>query len=164
MPDYERRRQWLRENERLLRVEWGVFFGKTGSWFLMENRTLIKKQKPDPDRSGSPFQSRSWSRLKIFNQSLVKFFQSKSAQKKSIRVRLRKVKRICMSRICRFTPEGQFHKPDFNQGLLEIFQSRFAWKFSITIRLKFFNQGLIDPDRFLDRDRDRDCFFVSRVW
>jgi len=55
-----------------------------------------------------------------------------------------------------FTPERSAHKPDFNQGLLKIFQSKSAEKFSIKVRLKNKSQSPIVPDRFFDRDRDRD--------
>jgi hypothetical protein len=49
------------------------------------------------DRSGSQFQSRSRSRLKIVNQTPPENFQSKSAENISIKVCLQKVKLILRS-------------------------------------------------------------------
>jgi hypothetical protein len=80
---------------------------------------------------GSIFQSRSRSRLKITNQTLLENFQSKSAEKISIKVCLRKVKLFLSSNNSDFTTEHFIRQPVFNQRSLEKFQSRSAENFSI---------------------------------
>jgi len=42
------------------------------------------------------------------------------------------------------------------QGLLESNSNK--------VCSKYFEQGLVDPDQQIKRDRDRDLFFSSRVW
>jgi len=59
--------------------------------------------------------------LKFSNQSSIKIFQVKSAEKFSIKVWLQKVKLICKSSFCMYTTEPVSHRLDFNQGSLEIF-------------------------------------------
>lgn len=114
------------------------------------------------DRSGSYFESRSWSRLKNKNQSLVEKFQSNLAGKIFIRVWLQKVKLILSSidpdDTTTTCTQGRF----FHQRLPENFQSKSAKFFSIKAWWKNKNQSLIDPDRFFDRDHDRDWIFPGR--
>jgi hypothetical protein len=68
--------------------------------------------------------------LKILHQGLIEKFQSRCAEKFSIKVRLQKVKHMCTSAQRPFTPEGCTGAPFFNQGAVEKFQSRCAEKFS----------------------------------
>jgi hypothetical protein len=69
--------------------------------------------------------------LKITNQTLLENFKSKSAEKISIKVCLRKVKLILSSNNPGFTTEQSIRHPVFNQRSLEKFQSRSAEKNSI---------------------------------
>jgi len=69
--------------------------------------------------------------LKITNQTLLKIFQSKSAEKKSIRVCLRKVKLILISNKPGITTEAYLRQSDFNQRSPGKFQSKPAENFSI---------------------------------
>jgi hypothetical protein len=62
--------------------------------------------------------------LKIVNQTLLEIFQSKSAEKKSIKVWLQKVKLILSSDNPGFTTEHFIPQPIFNQRSLENFQSK----------------------------------------
>jgi hypothetical protein len=61
-----------------------------------------------------------------------------------------------MSRSLPFTSGMPAPAPVFNQGLPKIFQSTSARKFSFRDRLKNKNRIAIVPDRFFNRDRDRD--------
>jgi hypothetical protein len=101
--------------------------------------------------------------LKIVNQTLLENFQSKSAEKISIKVCLQKVKLILSSNNPGFMTEQSIRQPVFNQRSLEFFQARSAENFSIRVCLKNENRSLIDPDQNFNRDRDRDCIFPSRV-
>jgi len=83
------------------------------------------------DRFSSHFQSRSRLRLKFSNQTLLENFQSKSAEKISIRVCLRKVKLILSSNNPGATTEHFIRQPVFNQRSPENFQSGSAEKISI---------------------------------
>jgi len=94
--------------------------------------------------------------LKKENQTLLENFQSKSAQNFSIRVWLQKVKLILISTKPGVTTRTYARYQIFNQRSLEKFQAGSAQNFSIKVRLKNKNQSLIDPDRFFNRDRDRD--------
>jgi hypothetical protein len=69
--------------------------------------------------------------LKITNQTLLENFQSKSAEKISIKVCLQKVNLILSSNNPGFTTEQSIRQPVFNQTLLKKFQSRSAENFSI---------------------------------
>jgi len=69
--------------------------------------------------------------LKNKNQTLLEIFQSKSAEKNSIKVCLRKVKLILSSNNPDFTTKHFIRQPVFNQRSLEKFQSRSAEYFSI---------------------------------
>jgi len=71
--------------------------------------------------------------LKIVNQALLENFQSKSAEKISIKVCLQKVKLILISNNPGFTTEPSIRHPVFNQRSLEKFQSRSAENFSIKV-------------------------------
>jgi hypothetical protein len=101
--------------------------------------------------------------LKITNQTLLENFQSKSAEKKSSKVWLQKVKLIfsCHNPGIMTTTHSQ--QPVINQTSLKKFQSRSAENFSIRVWLKNENQSLIDPDQNFNRDHDRDCVFPGRV-
>jgi fatty acid-binding protein DegV len=101
--------------------------------------------------------------LKITNQTLLEKFQSKSAEKKSIKVWLQKVKLIYSCHNPGITTITHSQQPVFNQTLLKKFQSRSAENFSIRVCLKNKNQSLIDPDQNFNRDRDRDYIFPGRV-
>jgi hypothetical protein len=74
----------------------------------------------------------------------MKNFQSKSAEKFSIRVWLQKVKHMYLNIRNLFTTESGTGARYFNQSLPGNFQSRSAEKFSSRVWLKNFNQGLID--------------------
>jgi hypothetical protein len=76
------------------------------------------------DRLGSHFQSRSRSRLIFTNQTLPENFQSKSAEKISIKIRLQKVKLILSGSNPGVPTEHFIRQPVFNQRSLEKIQSR----------------------------------------
>jgi hypothetical protein len=65
------------------------------------------------------------------NQTLLENFQSKSAEKISIKVHLRKVKLILSSHDPGITTITHYQQSFFNQRSLEKFQSRSAENFSI---------------------------------
>jgi hypothetical protein len=69
--------------------------------------------------------------LKITNQTLPENFQSKSAEKISIKVRLQKVKLILSSNYPGLRTEQSIRQPVFDQGLPKNFQSRSAEKNSL---------------------------------
>jgi hypothetical protein len=94
--------------------------------------------------------------LKHENQTLMKKFQSRSAEKILIKVRLQKVNHVYTNPKRRLTTERVIQPTRFNQGLLKKFQSRSAENFLIIVWLKKENQSLIDPDHVFDRDPDRD--------
>ncbi|MDP3396100.1 MAG: hypothetical protein Q8S57_05470 [Methanoregula sp.] len=67
-------------------------------------------------------------------------------------------------------PAMQWQSVKLRQGVLygevsshQLFQSGSAQKIPIKVMVKFFNQSLIDPDRFFKRDRDRDEKFPNKV-
>jgi hypothetical protein len=62
-----------------------------------------------------------------------RLFSHQSPQKKFLRVRLRKVKRICMRSGGASTPEKRVHEPDSNQGSLKFSHSKSAEIFFIKV-------------------------------
>ena len=66
----------------------------------------------------------------------MKFFQSRSAEKFSGKVRLPKVNQVCIGLSERSTTDAGSLTPFFNQGPVEIFASRFARKFLSKVRLE----------------------------
>jgi len=101
--------------------------------------------------------------LKNKDQTLPENFQSKSAQNFSIKVWLQNVKLFCNDSGSVFTTEHVTRHRVFIRSLPEKFQARSAEKFSIRVWSKKENQSLIDPDRFFNRNRDRDWFFPGRI-
>jgi hypothetical protein len=99
------------------------------------------------DCSGSFFQSRSRSRLKIIHQTLIQNFHSRSAGFFPIRVCLQKVKLIPSSNSPGITTEFAGMQPVFPRRSPEFFQSKSAGKKSIRICVKNEKQSLIDPDQ-----------------